>query len=333
MARQHLTGLSLRDLDYALAVAELNHFGRAAERCGVSQPGLSEQIRKLEALLGTPLFERGRGGVSPTAAGQRLLRQVAVVVREARALMEMALSQAGALNGRLDLGVIPTLGPYYVPLILRDLRAQFPQLVLRLQENQTARLLDALSRFTVDAALIALPAEQEGLVFEPLFFEPFRVLLPNEHPLAASAALTLAELGGDGLLLLEEGHCLRDQTISLCHVPSDGGSTAADMQRDPRVATSLEMLRHMVAAGEGFSLMPALATRETAELTGLVRLRPLADPAAGRTIGLAWRATDPRGPDFQRLASLLRDNAPDGTTAIPLPVRPGRKTRTAAANG
>lgn len=332
MARQHLTGLSLRDLDYALAVAELNHFGKAAERCGVSQPGLSEQIRKLEALLGTPLFERGRGGVSPTAAGQGLLRQVAVVVREARALMEMALSQAGALNGRLDLGVIPTLGPYYVPLILRDLRAQFPQLVLRLQENQTARLLDGLSRFTVDAALIALPAEQEGLVFAPLFFEPFRVLLPNEHPLAAGAALTLAELGGDGLLLLEEGNCLRDQTISLCHVPSDGGR-GGGLRGDPRVATSLEMLRHMVAAGEGFSLMPALATRETAELTGLVRLRPLADPAAGRTVGLAWRATDPRGPDFQRLASLLRDNAPDGTTAIPLPARPGRKTRSGAAKG
>lgn len=318
MSQQQLSGLSLRDLDYALAVAELNHFGRAAERCGVSQPGLSEQIRKLEALLGTPLFERGRGGVSPTADGQVLLRQIAVVVRDARRLMEMARSRTGALNGRLDLGVISTLGPYYVPLVLRDLRRHFPELVLRLQENRTVSLLDALSRFTLDAALVALPVEQEGLSARALFFEPFQVLLPVGHALANGPDLSLSDLDTGDLLLLEEGHCLRDQAISLCRLPKAADRmTPISSGGDPRFATSLEMLRHMVAAGEGFSLMPALATREVSELSGLVRLRSLADQAAGRTVGLVWRSTDPRGPDFERLAAVLRDNAPDGTQPVP----------------
>lgn len=322
MAQQHLTGLSLRDLDYALAVAELNHFGRAAERCGVSQPGLSEQVRKLEALLGTPLFERGRGGVSPTAAGQALLKQIAVVVREARSLLEMAHSQSGALNGRIDLGVIPTLGPYYVPLVLRDLRRHFPQLVLRLQESRTADLLEALSRFTLDAALVALPVEGEGLATDALFFEPFGVLLPHDHALVARRQITLPELDGQDLLLLEEGHCLRDQTVSLCHL-HESDARPRPPPDQPRFATSLEMLRHMVAAGEGFSLMPALATRDSSELNGLVQLRPLADPSAGRTIGLCWRATDPREPDFRRLAALLRQDAPRGTVAATRERSPG----------
>ncbi len=313
MAQQHLTGLSLRDLDYALAVAEQSHFGRAAEQCGVSQPGLSEQIRKLEALLGTRLFERGRGGVSPTASGQILLRQIAVVVREARSLIEMARSRSGALNGPIDLGVIPTLGPYYVPLVLRDLRVQFPKLVLRLQENQTVALLDALTRFILDVALVALPVEGDGLVARPLFFEPFRVLLPAGHTLANTDEVALSALGADDLLLLEEGHCLRDQAMSLCRVP-DGAQSG---RRAPRTATSLEMLRHMVAAGEGCALMPALATRETSELSGLVRLRPLDAARAGRTIGLVWRTTDPRGPDFDQLATLLRRNAPAEMRALP----------------
>ena len=317
MAQQHLTGLSLRDLDYAMAVAEQAHFSRAAEQCGVSQPGLSEQIRKLEAILGTRLFERGRGGVSPTASGQILLRQIAVVVREARSLLEMAHSQAGALNGPIDLGVISTLGPYYVPLVLRDLRAQFPELVLRLQENQTTALLDALARFTLDAALVALPVQGDGLATRPLFFEPFRVLLPVGHPLSSNDEVALSALGADDLLLLEEGHCLRDQAMSLCHVP-DGARSG---RRAPRTATSLEMLRHMVAAGEGYALMPFLATRETSELSGLVRLRPLLRspqaPCAGRTIGLVWRATDPRGPDFDQLATLLRRNAPLEMQPVP----------------
>ena len=317
MAQQHLTGLSLRDLDYAMAVAEQAHFSRAAEQCGVSQPGLSEQIRKLEAILGTRLFERGRGGVSPTASGQILLRQIAVVVREARSLLEMARSQSGALNGPIDLGVIPTLGPYYVPLVLRDLRAQFPELVLRLQENQTTALLDALARFTLDAALVALPVDGDGLATRPLFFEPFRVLLPVGHPLSSNDEVALSALGADDLLLLEEGHCLRDQAMSLCHVP-DGARSG---RRAPRTATSLEMLRHMVAAGEGYALMPFLATRETSELSGLVRLRPLLRspqaPCAGRTIGLVWRATDPRGPDFDQLATLLRRNAPLEMQPVP----------------
>ena len=327
MSQPHLGGLSLRDLDYALALAELRHFGRAAERCGVSQPGLSEQIRKLEAVLGTPLFERARGGVSPTPRGQLLLRQIEVVVGQARRLLEMARTQVGALNGPVMLGVIPTLGPYYVPLVLRDLRIEFPELELRLQESQTTVLLDALARFNLDVALVALPAEQDGLASSPLFFEPFQVLLPSAHPLAQAATLDLDTLAADDLLLLEDGHCLRDQAISLCSRP-EGQSPIG---RAPRSASSLEMLRHMVAAGEGFSLMPALATREVTELNGLVRLRPLRQADAGRMIGLVWRASDPRGADFQRLAEVLRRSAPDVT--LPVDGDGTRSTAPAPAGG
>jgi len=313
MSQQQLTGLSLRDLDYALAVFELGHFGRAAARCGVSQPGLSEQIRKLEAVLGTTLFERGRGRVAPTQAGQALLRQIATVVRESRALLEMARSRTDALEGPIDLGVIPTLGPYYIPLVLRDLRAQFPRLTLRLQEAQTTTLLDALARFTLDAALIALPAEAEGFASSPLFFEPFTALLPAGHRLAKHERVPLDALPADEMLLLEDGHCLREQAVSLCRVPPAArGATSAG----PRHATSLEMLRHMVAAGEGFALMPALATREASGLGELVALRPLADGNAGRTIGLVWRVSDPRAPDFKRLAGTLRSGAPGRTGAV-----------------
>ena len=317
----------MRDLDYALALAELCHFGRAAERCGVSQPGLSEQIRKLESVLGTPLFERARGGVTPTLRGQQLLRQIEVVVGQARKLLEMARTQVGALNGPVVLGVIPTLGPYYVPLVLRDLRREFPELELRLQESQTTVLLDALARFNLDVALVALPAEQDGLAASPLFFEPFQVLLPSGHPLSQSTMLDLSTLAADDLLLLDDGHCLRDQAISLCTRPKG----QSPIGRAPRSASSLEMLRHMVAAGEGFSLMPALATREVSELNGLVRLRPLSRPDAGRTIGLVWRASDPRGSDFQRLAEVLRQSAPDVTVPVDGEGQPGIRPSVASA--
>ncbi len=269
-------------------------------------------------MLGTPLFERARGGVSPTPRGRQLLRQIEIVVGQARRLLEMARTQVGALNGQVVLGVIPTLGPYYVPLVLRDLRREFPELELRLQENQTTVLLDALARFNLDVAMVALPAEQDGLTTSPLFFEPFQVLLPSGHRLANSPTLELSTLDTAELLLLEEGHCLRDQAVSLCRRPV-GPSPG---RRASRSASSLEMLRHMVAAGEGFSLMPALATREVSDLNGLVRLRPLSQGHAGRTIGLVWRASDPRGPDFERLAAVLRQSAPDVTLPVDADGRP-----------
>jgi LysR family hydrogen peroxide-inducible transcriptional activator len=306
-----LAGLSLRDLEYAVAVAELRHFGRAAERCGVSQAGLSEQVRKLEGLLGVALFERTSRRIAVTPEGEPLLRQARDLLDGARALLEAAQRRSGPLDGPLRLGAIATLGPYYLPGLLREVRGAFPQLELRLEEGRTAALLDALQAGELDAVLLALPAGTDGLTTVPLFFEPFLAAFPAEHPLAAQSALTAADLAGEGLLLLEEGHCLRDQALALC------GATGAG--RGSRLASSLEMLRHMVAAGEGFTLLPLLATRERADLDGLVRHREFEAGTIGRTIGLVWRATDPRSTAFRRFARFLEGTAPVGTRSVQEP--------------
>jgi LysR family hydrogen peroxide-inducible transcriptional activator len=307
MIYRSLAGLSLRDLEYAVAIADLQHFGRAAERCGVSQAGLSEQVRKLEALLGCPLFERTTRRIVVTPQGHALIGQAREVLGSARVLLEMARASADPLSGQLRLGVISTLGPYYLPGLLWEVRTRFPPLELRLQEGLTDPLVRALQRGALDLVLLALPWPTDGVVVEPLFFEPFRAIVPAGHPLAEQPRLGLGDLAGDGLLLLEEGHCLREQALSLCRLSRSG--------RDTRFASSLEMLRHMIAAGEGHSLVPLLAARERVELDGLVRVREIDDPDVGRTIGLAWRASDPRAPAFRDFSKFLKDAAPAGTRA------------------
>jgi LysR family transcriptional regulator, hydrogen peroxide-inducible genes activator len=307
MTYRSLAGLSLRDLEYAVAIADLQHFGRAAERCGVSQAGLSEQVRKLEALLGRPLFERTTRRIVVTPQGEALVGQAREVLGAARVLLEMARAQADPLSGRLRLGVIATLGPYYLPGLLWEVRTRFPSLELRLQEGLTDPLVRALQTGALDLVLLALPWPTDGIVVEPLFFEPFRAIVPAGHPLAEQPRLGLGDLAGDGLLLLEEGHCLREQALSLCRLSRSG--------RDARFASSLEMLRHMIAAGEGHSLVPLLAARERVELDGLVRVREIDDPDVGRTVGLAWRGSDPRSSAFQDFSRFLRETAPAGTRA------------------
>ncbi|MHB1303446.1 MAG: LysR substrate-binding domain-containing protein [Acidiphilium sp.] len=305
-----LAGLSLRDLEYAHAVAELRHFGRAAERCGVSQPALSEQIRKLEAILGIALFERTKRRVAPTAAGSALLSQIERVMAEARHLLALSHGQPHGLSGTLALGAIETLGPYYLPGLLRLLRVERPDLALRLTEARTARLIDRLAEGTLDIVLLAGPLTRPGLVSVPIFFEPFLLAAPPDHALAALSHLTLEDLPTSDLLLLEEGHCLRDQALSLCNA-----------RPATRHATSLETLWQMIAAGEGYSLLPALAAAARPELHDLVTCRAL-EGDAGRTIVLAWRVSDPRGAGFRGLATLLAAARP-AVTREPATSKPG----------
>ncbi len=301
-----LSGLSLRDLDYALAVARTRHFGRAADQCGVSQPALSEQIRKLETLLGVVLFERGRRGVQITEQGQVLLDQAGRVLVEAHGLVEMARGTAAPMQRTWHLSAIQTLGPYYLPYLLRLTRAAYPELALRLAEGQTEPLLDALRGGATDVVLAALPLPEDGLTTAPLFREPFVLVCPAGHRLAGLPRLSLPDLAAEGLLLLEEGHCLRDHALSLC----DGAAPGV------RHATSLETLWHMILAGEGFSLMPALSLAGRPGMEELVTCRTLAEPEASRTIALAWRSTDPRGPAFATLAEMLRGSLPEGVRAV-----------------
>lgn len=300
-----LAGLTLRDLSYAVAVDRARHFGRAAAACGISQAALSEQLRKLEDVLGGPLFERAHRRVEPTERGTALLHQAGTVLAEAHRLLEMAQRAAGLLGSRLRLGAIPTLAPYYLPHLLRQVRDLYPQLALQLAEGQTALLIDDLRRGQLDTALLALPILGDGFVAESLFFEPFRLVCPAGHPLAALDTPSLADLEGEAPLLLSEGHCLRDQTLELCHGAS----------RDVRHAPSIETLWHMIAAGEGCSLLPALSAAGRETMAGMVTCHPLAETDAGRTIALVWRSTDPRSTELAALAAALRADLPGGVLA------------------
>ena len=298
--QKSLGGLSLRDLEYVEAVAELKHFGRAAERCGVSQPALSEQIRKLESYLDVALFERTKRRVAVTAQGSILLQQMDRILSEARHLLAMGGQQATDLSGILQLGAIETLGPYYLPSLLGLLRTNLPEISLRLTENRTAALVERLRHGVLDAVLMVQVPDMPGLAAAPLFVERFLLAMPINHPLRKLPRIRLDSLPVEDLLLLEEGHCLRDQALALCH-----GRPAAT-----RHATSLETLWQMIAAGEGYSLLPELTVASRPEIAARVHCRPLEEPNAGREISLVWRGSDPREAQFRNLVRLLRAEAP-----------------------
>jgi LysR family hydrogen peroxide-inducible transcriptional activator len=314
--------LSLRDLEYLVAVAELGHFGRAADRCAVSQPALSAQIRKLEETLGVLLFERAPRRVLVTPAAKPIIEQARRTIAEAQRLLEVAASATGHLCGELNLWSIATLGPYLIPHILCAVRDRFAQIKLYLGEGLTEYILAGLRIGEIDAAFLSLPINEEGLCTHPLFFEPFVVIYPRGHPLERLKPLCVSQLAGDGLLLLDEGHCLRDQALDLC------GSAS----RVVRHVGSLETVRHLVAAGVGYSILPALAVRDDASFRDLLRFTPLADPGAGRRVALVWRKSDPRAPFFHALAELVQANpAIRALTAGPQAGNPEQGTRGAAA--
>jgi len=274
--------MNLRDLRYMLAVAEHEHFGRAAKACGISQPTLSVQVRKLEELLGVALFERNSKAVMPTAACGRLIGHVRAAVTEAEAILAVARNLRDPLAGRFRLGIIPTLAPYLLPLVFAPLREALPALELEPWEDQTTALLERLRAHELDAALLATEVDRPDLASRPLFAEPFLAALPPEHPLAGRAVVAEADLARD-ILVLADGHCLRDQALAACgHSGALGGALRA---------ASLSTLLNMVAAGYGTTLIPGLAAG-AAQDAGIV-LRPLA-ARAGRTIRIAWRAHFPR---------------------------------------
>jgi LysR family hydrogen peroxide-inducible transcriptional activator len=299
-----VSALSLRDLEYAVAVARERHFGRAAERCGVSQPTLSEQVRKLESILGFALFERTTRTLEPTVRGEAVLHQAEALLGAARRLLEDARRSAEPLSGELRLGVIATLGPYYMPSVIALGRRQFPRLALRLREATTDELLIALRNGELDAILVALPVPMEGLVGKPLFFEPFRLACSSDHELARRDRVSLRDLKRGPLLLMEDGHCLRDQALSLCN--------PRPLPNQSRYASSLEMLRHMIAAGEGISVIPLLAAAEHTSMHGMIAYRELDEVRAGRTIALVWRATETRANDLYAVAAFMREALPEG---------------------
>ena len=288
----NLSGLSLRDLEYVIAIAEHGSFVKAAESCRVAQPSLSIQVSKLEARLGVVIFERTTRRVLVTPEGRELITQMRKVLLEARLLLAMSQRSTSPFGGALHLSAIATLGPYYFPRVLPGLRARYDGLSLILGEGRTEELTAALLRGTLDAVLIASPVTEANLTAAPLFREPFFLSCPKDHAAASRADIGWSGLDPKDRLLLEEGHCLRDQALAAC----------AEVAPSSRHATSLETLKYMVAAGEGCTLIPALAADPTA---GLVYL-PMPEAAYGRTIVLAWRSSDPRSEEFRALARHLQ---------------------------
>lgn len=293
--------MTLRELQYLVELARLKNFRRAAEVCNVSQPTLSTQIRKLEDELGVILVERGARKVVLTAAGEEIVTRAERMLREAGDIRAIAARHSAPEAGRLRLGVFPTLGPYLLPALVPRIAQAFPKLELQLVEEKSDLLLEKLKAGQIDAALLALPVHEDALETARLFDEPFILAVPPEHAFAPRQTVTLDDLTGQKLMLLEDGHCLRDQAINLCH--RWGADETAGFR-----ATSLETLRQMVAAGMGITLLPALATRGPLAENSNLRLLPFRDqPQPSRTIGMLWRRSSALTPVLRRIAKLATE--------------------------
>lgn len=294
--------LKLKDLRYLVAVADQRHFGRAAARCFVSQPTLSSQLKKLEQSLGVQLIERAPNNVSLTEAGEEIVARARRIIEASEEVVALAAGARDPLAGKLRVALLPTIGPYLLPHVMRPIRKALPRLELRLYEQQTAPMLEKLRDGELDLGILALPVELAGLEARELYREAFTVALPEHHRLAARGSVRAADLKGETLLLLEEGHCLRDQALEVC-------GAAGVTQREDFRATSLETLRQMVAAGAGVTLLPELASRGAYGNARGVEVRPFVRPTPVRHIGAVWRKTTARRTAIDAVARLIAEHA------------------------
>ena len=300
--------MTLQELRYLVALADTGHFGQAAEACFVSQSTLSTGLKKLEEYLGIVLFDRSLKRVTPTPIGREIVESARRIVEEAARIRDVANFAKDPMDRTVHLGVIPTLGPYYLPHVLTQVRKAHPKLRLLLREEMTPHMLAHLAEGKLDAGLLALPILDPTLEVAPLFEEPFLAAVPAEHPLARARSVDIDDLARAGLLLLEEGHCLRDQALDACHLEG--------LKSEEIRATSLETLRQMVAMGLGVTLIPTLACTEAVPGASSVALKPLAKPGASRAIGLVWRRRSPLAFTLERLAETLATRLPPKTLAI-----------------
>jgi LysR family hydrogen peroxide-inducible transcriptional activator len=298
--------LGFRDLKYIIAIADKGSFGRAAEACGITQPALSERVKRIESTLGVSLFERSKRGLQVTPTGDRILRKARELMEQALAIDEITASHNEPLSGPLRLGVIATLGPYLMPQLLPALRQQYPKLELILNEGLTEPLLSKLQAGSLDLVIAAAPLNYAGIIQHELFHEAFVLAAPRGHKLAQLETVNAADLRGNDMVLLEDGHCLSGQALDVC-------PTKKGQNRDRLHAMSLETLRHMVAAGTGYTLLPALAVGEQPPLTDLISyVRLQHEEQYGRTITLAYRKSFSRASDMKLLAKLTREVMAEG---------------------
>jgi LysR family transcriptional regulator, hydrogen peroxide-inducible genes activator len=305
--------MNLRDLRYLVALADQRHFGRAAAACFVSQPTLSTQIRKLEEELDVALFERAPRRVMLTPAGRDIAERARRILGEVEQLKESARRSRDPEAGTVRLGLFPTLGPYLLPHVIPGLKQRFPRLELLLVEEKTESLLRQLREGRIDAAVLALPLHDDQLHIEPLFEEPFVLAVPEQHALARRESLRLSELADHSLLLLEDGHCLRDQALDVCHLSGAGEKTGFR-------ATSLETLRQMVAANVGITLLPSLAVQPPVACSENIHLLRFEQNPPTRRIAMVWRRSSAMhdfllklAEAFRRLPEGLFESVPGGT--------------------
>lgn len=297
--------MTLTELKYIVAVARERHFGRAADACYVSQPTLSVAIRKLEEELGVTLFERGGNEVSVTPIGERVIAQAQRVLEETANLREIARQGHDPLVGPLRVGVIYTIGPYLLPRLVPAQIEITPQMPLILQENFTSRLLELLRQGEIDCAIMALPFPDTGLEVRPLYDEPFVVAVPKRHPWAKRSSISASELKEETMLLLGTGHCFRDQVLEVCPELARFSASNDGIQRSFE-GSSLETIRHMVAAGIGITVLPVSSLPTSGAPNDLLTYIPFSKPVPDRRVVIAWRKSFPRREAMEALIRAVR---------------------------
>lgn len=302
--------MNLRSLEYLVALAEHRHFRKAAEACFVSQPTLSAQIRKLERELGVELVERNPAGAQMTPAGDEIVQRARRMLDDADTIRQIARLHEDPEAAVVRLGIFPTLAPYVLPHVVHTIRERFPRLQLMLVEEKSDVLERQLADGRLDAALLAAPIDDHGLHEELLFDEDFVVAVPHGHPLTTGSPMAATALAGHDILLLDEGHCLRDQALSVCKL------AGAD-ERDGFRATSLETLRQMVASGTGVTLLPRLAVSDPVPESPDIDLIEIRSPRPSRRIAMYWRSSSPLGVFLPGLADVFRTIPDDLVRPIP----------------
>jgi LysR family transcriptional regulator, hydrogen peroxide-inducible genes activator len=297
--------ITLRQLRYLSALAKHGHFGRAAEACAVTQPALSMQIRDLERTLGVALVERRPGDVMLTDIGREIARRGEDVLAASRDLVDFARHRSGLLTGRLMLGVIPSLAPYLLPRILPLLQSKFPELRLELRETRTDQLLEDIKSGALDAAMLALPVREPDIDTIALFEDLFLLAVPSGDPRPATARVAAEDIDQSRLILLEDGHCLRDQALAFCATAPRGRTSSAGGTAFG--ASSLTTVMQMVAKGYGVTLIPQIAA-DVERRDERVKFLRLQNPEPGRSIGLVFRRTSPRKADFAALGEVVKES-------------------------
>jgi len=302
--------MTLTEMRYIVALARERHFGRAAEACHVSQPTLSVALKKVEGQIGAALFERTATDVRITTLGERIVEQATRVLAEAVKLEEIAEATGDPMSGQLRVGIIYTIAPYLLPQLIPALSRQAPKMPLFLKEDFTANLIPALKSGELDVIIIALPFAEPGLVAQAVYEEPFRVVVPANHPWAGYEAIDADELDGQNLLLLGQGNCFRDQVLESC--PRLNGQDALAHSLE---GSSLETIRYMVASGAGVAVMPSSAADPLLDKEPMVRVLPFVGTPPSRTVGLVWRVTYPRSQAIDALRAAVLSCQLPGATA------------------